>query len=205
MTVGRYAIRHRRIGGLFYDDLAHAFALIFLIALVAVFTAMFPVLFLVDSFGRGETGPPSASKYLFFLKMQLAVSLLWWLCLYSVKFAFLFLFRTLFGVSRKFNRAWWGVVAFTILTFAICIAGELTACGNLKDLLEISEHVFLLRADLSSAAKAKRYQASCQSPAAAHHFRIVLEYSCVSHVLSDIISNTHAPIQIYSDSNHTSQ
>lgn len=132
LTFGRYIIRYRKLGRFFWDDAIHGLALIFLLAMIVAYTVDFPQMYLVDSFKRGDSKQAPISKS--YKKKQLMISILFWLCVYAVKSAFLVLYRAIFGVTQIFNRAWWITVAFTFLTFWICIIGELTTCGKAQDL-----------------------------------------------------------------------
>lgn len=136
LTIGRYILRYKNLGRLCLDDAAHALALFTLIAMVSTFTALFPFVYLIDDYARGQAGKPSAPQYLVYLKLQVAVSVLFWVCVYAVKIAFLLLYRMLFVVSKASNVIWWSITAFTIVAFWICLAGELTTCGPSKNLLK---------------------------------------------------------------------
>ena len=151
LTLGRYLIRYRTPGRFFWDDAAHALALVTLIAVVSLFTAFFPQIYLIDDVARGKASKPSASEYLPYLKFQIAVSVCWWVSVYAVKASFLLLYRMLFVVSTPLNVMWWSIAAFTMVTFWVCIAGELTTCGPSKNLLKegwlLCSHYAELEAD----------------------------------------------------------
>lgn len=135
MTAGRYILRYRNSGRFFWDDAAHGLALIFLVVMIAAFTAA------DDSITKSE-GKLSLSGYYNYRRIELVVSIFFWLCVYSVKLAFLLLYRTLFGVSRTFNRAWWAVTTFTFLTFWVCIAGVFTICGQFQNFFNQGKFFF---------------------------------------------------------------
>lgn len=136
LTFGRYLIRFRTLAKFCWDDAAHALALVTMIAVVSLYTAFFPQIYLIDDVARGKARKPSASEYLPYLKLQVAVSVCWWVSVYAVKMSFLLLYRMLFVVSTALNLIWWSIAAFTIVTFWVCIAGELTTCGASKNLLK---------------------------------------------------------------------
>ena len=136
LTFGRFLIRFRTLAKFCWDDAAHALALVTMIAVVSLYTAFFPQIYLIDDVARGKARKPSASEYLPYLKLQIAVSVCWWVSVYAVKMSFLLLYRMLFVVSTALNLIWWSIVAFTIVTFWVCIAGELTTCGPSKNLLK---------------------------------------------------------------------
>ena len=53
-----------------------------------------------------------------------------YLVFWIIKLSFLMLYRFLFQSSRPFKKVWWVVLAFTILTFWIPIAGVLSTCAG---------------------------------------------------------------------------
>ena len=150
LTFGRYLLRYRTLARFCWDDAAHALALITLIAVVSTYTVLFPQVYLIDDVARGKATKPSASDYLIFLKLQIAVSVCWWVSVYAVKCSFMLLYRMLFVVSTRLNVIWWSIAAFTIVTFWVCIAGELTTCGPSKHLMKEGRLLQAYYADLDT-------------------------------------------------------
>lgn len=128
LTVGRYIIRMKRLTGLHCDDGLHGLALMALIAYTAIFTASLPMVYALQSWVEGRGPAPSASTLKRYLRFALAASVVFWICIYSVKFAFLAFYRHLFGVSRGFMKAWWAVFAWTVLTFSVCAVSNAFLC-----------------------------------------------------------------------------
>ena len=148
LTLGRYLIRSRTIARFYWDDAAHALALVTMIVVVSLFTAFFPQIYLIDDVARGKASKPSASEYLSYLEFQVAVSVCWWVSIYAVKASFLLLYRMLFVVSTPLNVMWWSIAASTMVTFWVCIAGELTTCGPSKNLLKEGQLFYSRYAEL---------------------------------------------------------
>ena len=117
MTFGRYLIRFRTLAKFCWDDAAHALAIVTMLAVVSLYTAFFHQIYLIDDVARGKAKEPSASEYLPYLKLQVAVSVCWWVSVYAVKTSFLLLYRMLFVVSITLNVIWWSIAAFTMITF----------------------------------------------------------------------------------------
>lgn len=97
----------------------HGVALVVLIGYVSTYTAMFPLNYSVEFWVAGSGEQPSDSDLRRYFHLEIAVSLLFWVVIYLVKFVFLLFYRLLFGVSKAFMRAWWIVCAFTVVTFLI--------------------------------------------------------------------------------------
>lgn len=72
---------------------------------------------------------PPADAVVSFRKHQEALTMLFILSLWFVKFAFMFLYRLLFWASPTFQKLWWGVMVILLITVWVPIAGNLTDCG----------------------------------------------------------------------------
>ncbi|MCJ1286824.1 hypothetical protein MMC26_006170 [Xylographa opegraphella] len=138
LTAGRYAIRGWMLRKLDWDDATHLFALVVLVAYVATYTAMFPINYAVEDWVTGNGEMPSIGVLDLYLHYEMAVWLLFWVIIYLVKFSFLLFYRSIFGVSRTFKKAWWAVTVFTFLTFWACFFAMLWSC-NKPSLLFIVE------------------------------------------------------------------
>ncbi|KAL8958923.1 MAG: hypothetical protein Q9183_005741 [Haloplaca sp. 2 TL-2023] len=127
-TIGRYAIRYRVKRSFYWDDLAHLFAWILMIGCCAVIQNALPnAEIIVDS------SSPPPDTVLAFRKQQLALTLLFILSLWGVKFAFMFLYRLLFWASTTFRKLWWCAMAILLVTVWVPVAANLTLCGPTSD------------------------------------------------------------------------
>lgn len=126
----------------YWDDLAHFFALVILIihggtnqlslnsktAITAAKTAT-PKLSQDQLLGLYENNYRLSSVNNCFLY------LVFWL----VKLSFLLFYRFLFRTSAPFKKVWWGVLAFTLLTFWVPIAGVLSTCAGARTVADYSK------------------------------------------------------------------
>ena len=135
LTAGRYAIRLRTVKKLQADDYVHGVALLVLIGYISTYTVMFPLNYSIEFWVAGRGEEPSARDLKRYFRLEIAVSLLFWIVITLVKFAFLLFYRLIFGVSRPFMRAWWAVTVFTMITFLICFLSVLWACESPQHLL----------------------------------------------------------------------
>lgn len=140
-SIGRYWLRYRKSGRFYWDDAAHGLALMTMLAICGLYSRTRWFAKIVDGHPSGVAAPApiSEAEYLWFRKNQLAVSFLFWICLYAVKLAFLMLYRMLFVVSASSNRVWWSISVFTLITFWVGVAIVLTICGPTKHLLSQSK------------------------------------------------------------------
>ena len=83
----------------------------------------------------GNLEPPQ-DAVVAFRKHQEALTMLFILSLWSVKLAFMFLYRLLFWASPIFRKLWWGVMAILIVTVWVPIAGNLTSCGPVSKIYD---------------------------------------------------------------------
>jgi Fungal rhodopsin domain len=66
------------------------------------------------------------------LKDFFMVELFFWSTLWAVKLSLLCMFQKLTVGLLTYTRIWWGVLAFTILTFIGCLIGEITSCSSMQ-------------------------------------------------------------------------
>lgn len=149
LTAGRYTIRYKSVNGFQADDYVHGLALILLIGYVSTYTVMFPLNYSVEFWSAGLGEQPSDADLLRYFRLELSVSLLFWITIHLVKLAFLLLYRLLFGVSRSFMRVWWIVCAFTLVVFLICFISDFWIC-------ETPQTIFILGDAAKSCGRARR-------------------------------------------------
>ncbi|KAL9637287.1 MAG: hypothetical protein Q9204_001935 [Flavoplaca sp. TL-2023a] len=128
VTIGRYIIRFEARGKFYYDDLAHFVAWILMIGCCATFQDTYPSAQKII----GVADPP-LDAIVAFRKHQFALTTLFVLSLWFVKFAFMFLYRLLFWASPMFQKLWWGVMISLLITVWVPLAGVLTGCGHPSD------------------------------------------------------------------------
>ncbi|KAH6672581.1 hypothetical protein B0J14DRAFT_482779 [Halenospora varia] len=138
LTVTRYTIRLRTLHqSLQISDWIHGFGLLALIAYMITYTIMFPYTYSMKSYIAGHIPEPVESYMTRYIHLQITISFMFWVVIYSIKFSFLFFYRNIFGSSRIFMRAWWVVFAFTALTFGVCFVSIFWACGEPKGLFSL--------------------------------------------------------------------
>lgn len=64
-----------------------------------------------------------------FIHIRFGGALIFWVAMYSVKFSFLMLYRTLFWISERFRKFWWAVLGFTMLCFWMSFFACFWVCG----------------------------------------------------------------------------
>jgi hypothetical protein len=129
LTAGRFIIRKKTINQLLWDDYVHGLALMVLIAFLVTYTVMFPLNYAVEFWAAGEAPEPTMAQLDRYFRLEIAVSMMFWVIVYLVKVSFLLFYHQLFSVSNTFIKAWWAVIAFTVVSFLICFLSVLWGCG----------------------------------------------------------------------------
>ena len=146
LTAGRYIIRLKTVKSFKADDYVHGLAVFVLLCYVSTYTVMFPLNYSVEFWIAGTGKPPPESDVRRYFHLEIAVSTQFWVVIYLVKLAFLLFYRSIFGVSQLFMKAWWLVTVFTLLTFLTNFITVFWAC-------EAPRHLFVL--GMSSKPKLK--------------------------------------------------
>ena len=150
LTIGRFVIRWRdpripasaRCDSYFrtsasarWSDYLNGAAALALLAL-AIFLICEMSLFEVNYLST-DPGEPTADEMLQFKIVSFAVWQVVWVIIYLVKFSFLFLYRSIFAVSRSFQIAWWCVFCITWISFYGDVIAAIWFCGPATDLINL--------------------------------------------------------------------
>lgn len=115
------------------EDLWMYAALISFVLTCALYLATIPTLFNVSAIEAGEMAPyPSLEADLVvMLKEFFVVQFFFWLTLWAVKWSLLFMFKRITEGLPLYNRIWWGVFIFSILTFIGACISNFTSCSSM--------------------------------------------------------------------------
>jgi len=102
LTIGRFYGRARII---YWDDAAHLLGLTLLLAQVSIVSSSASIMHQLGAYNAGAITRKQVSLS---FSLDLAGILVSWCCLFSIKAAFLLLYRHIFQVSKAFTRAWLG-------------------------------------------------------------------------------------------------
>ncbi|KAF2651631.1 hypothetical protein K491DRAFT_637099 [Lophiostoma macrostomum CBS 122681] len=134
LTAGRFAIHWRKNRKLRWDDWLNALALIFLIAMVAIFEIYVPIEYNAFLYSTGHSSrPPTHVEVLRDMKLNIATLILFFLILYAVKASFLALYWEIFQVSTRFRTAWFVLTGYVGVSFVVTLITIFTRCGAAKD------------------------------------------------------------------------
>ncbi|TVY22952.1 hypothetical protein LHYA1_G008173 [Lachnellula hyalina] len=128
LTVGRLLIRLKLNKKLHWDDAAHVVALLCMILHSAIYTGGRSLAEAVLAYRAKKTHHVPDLKL--YLRLNIVTAVFGFTCYWAVKLSFLLFYRMLFGVSKAFMKAWWGVSAYVLITFWVAIGTSLTQCGG---------------------------------------------------------------------------
>lgn len=66
------------------------------------------------------------------MKYFFSVQIFFWLTLWAVKWSLLFMFRRLTEGIQVYERIWWAVLVFTVLTFIAVVITNFTSCSSMS-------------------------------------------------------------------------
>ncbi|KIW75663.1 hypothetical protein Z517_10405 [Fonsecaea pedrosoi CBS 271.37] len=115
------------------EDVFLVLAYLFFLALTIMYIVVTPVMFRVTdaSSGKIPVYPEILSDSLFMIKIFFANTMIFWFTLYSVKFAFLCLYRRLMTGIPMYMRLWWAAAGFCIVTLIGCVITDFTSCHSM--------------------------------------------------------------------------
>ena len=93
-----------------------------------------PKLHYIDEVATGRVEPNASleANIATVMKGFFVVQIFFWSTLWAVKLSFLCIFQKLVDGLSTYTRAWWGVMAFTILTFVGCVVSAFTSCSSMQ-------------------------------------------------------------------------
>ena len=117
--LARIAIRFKVSRRLYLDDAWASLALLILLGLALVLTVAIPSMYQVLNVGAGVEQPQTdfLKNGNFYLKLQFALTYLYWSCLWAVKACFLSFYHRLTKNLQYCRQAWWAIVVITLLSY----------------------------------------------------------------------------------------
>ena len=140
ITVVRTYVRVSKQKRLHADDYALFGAVAFYFALAALYIVDIPYLyaFLDYTSGNAPFTPDLTEKYAYMMRINYAVTPLFWAVLWSVKMSLLLFFKRVIR-GTIWMRVWWVIFGITVLSFVGCVVSEFTSCDSIKDFTVFGE------------------------------------------------------------------
>lgn len=146
--------------------------------------------------------PPSPEEFARqgrrFRAYLVAAQTLFWLALFSVKFSFLMLYRTVFGTKGRggyggyAGKAFWAAVAYTLVSFGLCLVGVFAVCdGDASKLLDFGERALGSAVLVVDFALLMREIAECGSPYSLELQKKLVWVAFTFNVTSDLVGQCH--------------
>ena len=115
-----------------------------LIANRALYTPSVPIFYLLIDVVDGVRIPAANffSQGSLYLKLQFAMILFFWTCIWAVKFSFLAFYQRLFDntTQRWKYIAWWLVTAICVGTYVGCVITQFLACQPFMSYFTLGQH-----------------------------------------------------------------
>lgn len=132
MAITRTAFRVYAFRRLDADDYFLIIAILTLSAAVGLTAFIIPLAMLQNqvSLGQFTPGPSFPYQMLMAKKLEEASTITVWICIYSLKFSYMFLFKKLVDRVRHVRRWWWIVFALLVPSALVGSAFDWTICPN---------------------------------------------------------------------------
>lgn len=184
-VVCRLLINRHVHGRVSANDACVCFALAILISMATMYHYITSPIFRIRRISQGEEPftPDIGPSAHFFLKLQFAIIVLYWTCLWAVKMSFLMYYQKLFA-NLPGHLIWWTVACiFTLLSYFGCWAIQLAAC------YPISTYFTLGEAQIIETIHSKLIIAgACETRRDISVSNASLYYSTVVDILCDFLS-----------------
>lgn len=133
MRTGARWFKIRRLP-LHMEDIFMYLALTSFTIMCALYLAAIPTFYNVTAIMQGHMKPyPGLGEDLVvMLKEFFVVQFFFWLTLWAVKWSLLFLFKRLTHGLPLYNKVWWAILIFSILTFIGCCISNFTSCSSMR-------------------------------------------------------------------------
>ena len=137
-TLLRGWIRIRFNGRFQLDDVFVIFALLLLIASAVMYTVILKPVYQLSRVASGMIPPPSdavsAAKFMtdtnLYMRVQFALTLSFWTCLWVVKASFLAFFYPLSNGLKWDRWLWYAVTAFCVSGYIACVVSYPVSCSE---------------------------------------------------------------------------
>jgi hypothetical protein len=161
------------------EDVFMYLALVSFAITTALYLATIPTFFNLAAITEGRMMPYASLErdLVVMLKEFFVVQFFFWLTLWAVKWSLLFMFRRLTDGINFFNKVWWAIFVFSILTFIGCCISNFTSCSSMEAWFTAGDCLtprdaraknislwFSLAADLSTDLLSKIYPPSFPCP-----------------------------------------
>ncbi|KIN08814.1 hypothetical protein OIDMADRAFT_76981, partial [Oidiodendron maius Zn] len=115
------------------EDICMYGALVSFAIMCALYLATIPTFFNITAIEEGLMEPYASleSDLVVMLKEFFVVQFFYWLTLWAVKWSLLFMFKRVTDGLPLYNRLWWAMLVFSILTFIGCCISNFTSCSSM--------------------------------------------------------------------------
>jgi magnesium-transporting ATPase (P-type) len=115
------------------EDMLMYIGLAFFATMCALYLFYLPKLRDIDEVAAGKMAPYAniEADIVAVLKSFLMIEIFFWSTLWAVKLSLLCMFQKLTVGLSTYTKLWWGVMAFTVLTYVGCVVSAFTSCSSM--------------------------------------------------------------------------
>ncbi|KAF1999552.1 hypothetical protein P154DRAFT_381605, partial [Amniculicola lignicola CBS 123094] len=119
----RAGLRFRTFRRFYIDDVFVLVAWVMVLASTILWQCLADSMYFINAVARGVQMPPSdfAERSESFSKASIALMVLFYSALWSIKLSFIFFFRRLYVNMGSWTRFWWITLTITIAAWAVCV------------------------------------------------------------------------------------
>ncbi|KAE9370245.1 hypothetical protein N431DRAFT_343209 [Stipitochalara longipes BDJ] len=136
------------------EDVFMYFGLVSFTIMCSLYFSYLPKLHNINQVVTGQMEPYASMEgdIVTIEKGLLMLEIFFWSTLWAVKLSLLFMSRKLIVGLSTYTKAWWGVMAFTVLTFVGCVISAFTSCSSLQDWFSPEDKCSTPRDEMAKAA-----------------------------------------------------
>lgn len=137
-------------------------------------------------YGLEQVTTSNIPRFEYYLRLQFAVTYVFWSALWSVKLALLTFFWRLFeSVRTQVRPFWWFMCSITIVTWTISLFLQGFACKPASSFFKLGKPD---SARLESLG-ADRPQGGCSSPSSVYGANLAFHFSSICDIITDFLSD----------------
>lgn len=168
-TVARTRLQYSHNRRLYINDYLICLALIFQLILSVLYQVMSPPMYGLEAamYGLEQVTTSNIPRFEYYLRLQFAVTYVFWSALWSVKLALLTFFWRLFeSVRTQVRPFWWFMCSITIVTWTISLFLQGFACKPASSFFKLG---------------------GCSSPSSVYGANLAFHFSSICDIITDFL------------------
>lgn len=189
-TAARTWLQYLHNRRLYINDYLIGLALFFHLVLSILYQVMSPSMYSVVAAmdGLEQITASNIIRFDHYLRLQFAVTYVFWSALWSVKLALLTFFWRLFDSVRTHVRPfWWVMCSVTISTWTISLVLQGFACKPAGSFFKMGKTHCTIPRSLGTDS----FKGECSSPSSVYGANLAFHFSSICDIITDFLSNSN--------------